>query len=95
MSSGFTVQTSPHFERLFRKLYKQHPELLELFREGIAIPQSDPYNRTGQAAIKKLTGLQAEEQWRLRLGRYRFRYDIAGQVVELKYVGLRREDTYR
>ena len=95
MTTGFTVQTSPHFERLFKKLYKQHPELLELLREAIAILQSDPHNHTGQAAIKKLTGPQTEGQWRLRIGRYRFRYDIAGQIVELKYVGLRREDTYR
>jgi len=95
MTAAFTVQTSPHFERLFKKLYKQHPELPKLLLEAIAILESDPYNHTGQYAIIKLTGPQTEGQWRIRLGRYRFRYDIAGQIVELKYVGLRREDTYR
>ena len=34
-------------------------------------------------------------QWRLRLGRFRFRYDIAGAAVELIDCGIRREDTYR
>jgi len=62
MTAGFTVQMSPHFERLFKKLHKQHLELLELLREAIAILQSDPYNRTGQATIKKLTGSQTEGQ---------------------------------
>ena len=95
MTAGFAVQVSPHFERLFKKLHKQHPELPELLRQAITILQTDPYNHTGQNAIIKLTGPQTEGQWRLRIGRYRFRYDIAGQVVELKYVGLRREDTYR
>jgi hypothetical protein len=33
-------------------------------------------------------------QYRLRLGRFRFRYDIAGHEVALLYCGLRREDTY-
>ena len=36
-----------------------------------------------------------EGQYRLRLGRFRFRYDIAGREVRLLYCGLRREDTYR
>jgi hypothetical protein len=36
-----------------------------------------------------------EGQWRLTLGRWRFRYDISGQAVELHYCGLRREETYR
>jgi mRNA-degrading endonuclease RelE of RelBE toxin-antitoxin system len=34
-------------------------------------------------------------QYRLRLGRFRFRYDIEGRMVVLYYCGLRREDTYR
>lgn len=95
MTPTFTVQTSPHFERLFKKLHKQHPDLPELLGEAISILETDPYNRTGQHAILKLTGPQMDGQWRIRLGRFRFRYDIVGQIVELKYVGLRREDTYR
>jgi hypothetical protein len=33
-------------------------------------------------------------QYRLRLARFRFRYDIAGRVVTLVACNLRREDTY-
>jgi hypothetical protein len=51
-----------------------------------------PINRTRRYQIKKLEGVPAGEgQYRLSLGRWRFRYDIA----ELHYCGLRREDTYR
>jgi len=47
-------------------------------------------------AIKKLEAVSlGEGQWRLSLGRFRFRYDIYGQEVVLQYCGLRREDTYR
>jgi mRNA-degrading endonuclease RelE of RelBE toxin-antitoxin system len=35
-----------------------------------------------------------EGQYRLRSGRFRFRYDIEGREVVLHYCGLRREDTY-
>jgi len=56
---------------------------------------SDPYNRTRWHHIKKLEGVAAGEgQYRLSLGRWRFRYDISGQLVELHYCVLRREDTY-
>ncbi|MBZ5625447.1 MAG: hypothetical protein LAQ69_43140 [Acidobacteriia bacterium] len=34
----------------------------------------------------------AEGQYRLRLDRFRFRYDIAGRVVTLVACSLRRED---
>lgn len=36
-----------------------------------------------------------DDQWRLRLRRFRFRYDAEGRTVTLRYCGLRREDTYR
>jgi mRNA-degrading endonuclease RelE of RelBE toxin-antitoxin system len=94
MTPLFTVQTSPRFERSFKKLGKQHPNLPRLFREVLEILEADPYNRTRQHPIKKLTGPQHDGQWRLKLGRFRFRYDIIGQIVELKSCGLRREDTY-
>jgi hypothetical protein len=44
--------------------------------------------------IEKLQGVPAGEgQHRLRPGRPRFRYDIAGRVVTLVACNLRREDT--
>ena len=95
MTPAFTVQTAPRFERLARRLRRQHPEFTTLLREAFDILEIDPYNHSRKYAIKKLTGTQEEGQWRLRLGHFRFRYDIAGEAVELKYCGLRRENTYR
>lgn len=95
MTPEFRVETTPHFDRLFRKLAKKHPELIGYLPTIRATLQTDPYNHNGRQAIKKLSGSQVDGQWRLRLGRFRFRYDITSQTVELKYVGLRREDTYR
>ena len=95
MTPMFRIETSPHFDRLFRKLAKKHPELSRYLPTIRDILETDPYNHSREHPIKKLTGRQHAGQWRLRAGRWRFRYDIVAQTVELKYCGLRREDTYR
>lgn len=95
MRNGFTVLVSPHFERLAKRLAKQNPEFPKQFQKAVAILNTDPYNRGGKHSILKLTGEQADNgQWRLRIGRLRFRYDIIDKTVELKYCSLRRENTY-
>jgi len=95
MTILFTIETTAHFDRLFKKLARQHPELpghLPIIR---TVLQTDPYNRSRRHPIKKLGGIPAgKAQYRLRLGRFRFRYDIEGQIVYLKRCSLRREDTY-
>jgi hypothetical protein len=79
-----------------KKLAPKHPDLAGRFEEAIAVLSVDPYNRTNKYAIKKLAGVAAGDgQYRLRSGRFRFRYDIAGSEVLLHYCGLRREDTYQ
>ena len=66
-----------------------------MFAATIAILKSDPYNRTRRHDIKKLEGIPTGDgQYRLKLRRWRFRYDILDQVVLLGSCGLRREDTY-
>jgi mRNA-degrading endonuclease RelE of RelBE toxin-antitoxin system len=78
-----------------KKLAPKHPDLADRFGEAIAVLSADPYNKTGRHAIKKLRGVSAGEgQYRLRSGRFRFRYDIGEGNVVLLYCGLRREDTY-
>lgn len=96
MSTSYTVKTSPSFDRLLRRLNKRHPQLADTLEEAITILEADPYNRTRTHNIKKLEGQKVGSgQYRLRLGRWRFRYDIVGTDVVFEYVGLRREDTYR
>jgi len=96
MSAPFTVHTSPRFDRLLKRLTRQHAELSEVFARVLRILTCDPHNRSRTHAIRKLQGVpEGEGQYRLRIGRWRFRYDIRSQEVNLHYCGLRREDTYR
>jgi len=96
MSAPFAVRTSPHFDRLLKRLARQHPEVPEVFARAIRILAFDPHNLSRTHAIRKLQGVPpGEGQYRLRIGHWRFRYDIAGQEVHLHYCGLRREETYR
>jgi hypothetical protein len=95
MPPAFSVHTTPHYERLSSKLKKGHRDFEATEKSAQAILSEDPYNRTRRHHIKKLEGVASGDgQYRLSLGRWRFRCDITGQVVELHYCGLRREDTY-
>lgn len=94
-ATAYSVVTTTHFDRMLKKLAPKHPDLVERFEEAIAILSSDPRNKNQRHPIKKLRGVSAGEgQYRLRSGRFRFRYDIDEHNVVLLYCGLRREDTY-
>jgi mRNA-degrading endonuclease RelE of RelBE toxin-antitoxin system len=92
MTSLFAVRAVPQFDRLLRRLAQQHPELAGVFAEALTIVHTDPYNRSRQHDILKLKGVSLGEggQYRLRRGRFRFRYDIEHREVILYYCGLRR-----
>jgi len=93
--SGFDVQTTKHFDRTLKKLEHAHPALREEYTAILPILADDPYNRTRRHPIKKLTGVApGEGQYRIRMSRFRFLYDIDKQTVFLKACALRREDTY-
>ena len=96
MTSSFDVRVTLHFERLLIALVGRHEELTERYTDAIRILKNDPYNRTHRHRIKKLRGTaQGDGQYRISLGRWRFRYDIYRKEVVLHYCGLRREDTYQ
>lgn len=96
MTPPFSVCTTARFERLARAVLKGHPELHAVQDRAVEILKTDPHNRARAYPIKKLVAVPpGEGQWRLSLGRFRFRYDIYGREVVLQYCGLRREDTYR
>ena len=96
MATAFEVRTTAHFDRDFRSLFRRHRELAERYAHVVRILESDPYNRALSHPIRKLKGVPAgDAQYRIRAGRFRFRYDIEENVVYLKTCGLRREDTYR
>jgi mRNA-degrading endonuclease RelE of RelBE toxin-antitoxin system len=96
MTPGFTVRTTSHFDRLAKSLQKQHSEFTDQYDKAASILRADQYNRRRRHPIKKLTDVpEGEGQYRFRLGRFRFRYDIEGKEVILHRCGLRREDIYR
>jgi hypothetical protein len=96
MTPAFVVRTTPHYERLSTKLFRGHTDFEAIEERAKDILSGDPYNRSRRYQIKKLQGVApGEGQWRLSLGRWRFRYDMSGDSVELHYCGLRREQTYR
>ena len=96
MTPGFSVQNTARFDRELRKLSRHHPELLTSYQRIWSILETDPYNHSREHPIKKLEGVKSGDgQYRVRFGRFRFRYDIEGQVVYLKACSLRREGTYR
>lgn len=96
MTSRFSVETSPRFERLARKLAEDHRDFAQVYAQALTILGDDPFNRSRRHPIKKLKGVQdGDAVWRLRIRRSRFRYDIEQLVVRLKLCSLRREDTYR
>jgi hypothetical protein len=96
MTPPFSLRTTPRFERLARHLLRHHTEFRALQERAFEIFMRDPHNRTGAQNIRKLVSVPAGEgQWRLSLGRFRFRYDIYGSEVVVQFCGLRREATYR
>jgi mRNA-degrading endonuclease RelE of RelBE toxin-antitoxin system len=91
----YRVRTSTHFDRLAKKLLPKHPDLAGKFEEALEVLSVDPLNSGNKHPIKKLQSVPpGEGQYRLRSGRFRFRYDVTGKDVLLHYCGLRREDTY-
>jgi mRNA-degrading endonuclease RelE of RelBE toxin-antitoxin system len=84
MAERFSVRTTPRFDRLAKALRRQNKEFTARYREAIAILADDPYNRSRAYQIRKLVNVGPRQgQWRLRLGRWRFRYDIDGSEVVL------------
>jgi mRNA-degrading endonuclease RelE of RelBE toxin-antitoxin system len=96
MAAFYIVKPTTHFGRQFHKLMGKHSDLPQAYEAILAILRVDPYNISRIYNIKKLTEVPAGEgQYRIRAGRWRFRYDIKDKLVYLKTCGLRREDTYR
>ena len=95
MTAEFSILTTRHFDRTYGKLVRHHSQLPERYKEIVSILQTDPYNRTRSHHIKKLEGIPpGDGQYRIRAGRFRFRYDIQGSIVYLNGCALRREDIY-
>jgi len=91
----FIVKTNTHFDKLMKVLSKRYFELPDIYVEAVEILEEDPYNLSKRFNIKKLTDVtDGLGKFRLRLGRWRFRYNVSGNAVIFYYCGIRSEDTY-
>lgn len=91
---NYQIVITSYFARDFKQQSKRNPETLASITKAREILQKDPYNKNKQCNIKKLQGIkQGEGQYRLRLGKYRLRYDICGHDVVL-YSFRHRKDAY-
>lgn len=52
MTPPFSVHTTPHFDRLLRKLRRRHPDLVNRYAEAVVILKTDPHNLTRAHDIK-------------------------------------------
>jgi mRNA-degrading endonuclease RelE of RelBE toxin-antitoxin system len=90
MTPPFEVVFTAHFKRLYGKLAERHPDFVDTCNKAVSILEADPHNVSRSYPIRKLVNVQpGEGSYRLRLGRWRFRYDIYGQEVVLQHCGLR------
>ena len=95
MAEAFRVQSTSGFDRR-EGLSKAAQGISDLLDHALAILEIDPLNNMRKHSIGKLSDVRpGDGQYRLRLGRWRFRYDVSGSNVTLRYCGLRREDAYR
>ena len=96
MTPRFPLRVSRRCQPLLDRLTAQQREFPQVYARAIEILEQDPANVSRQHNILKLRDTaRGDGQWRLRLGRFRFRYDIYEREVLLLYCALRREDTYR
>jgi mRNA-degrading endonuclease RelE of RelBE toxin-antitoxin system len=96
MTPRFSVRISSRCQPLLARLTEQHPDFSGFYVRALDILEQDPANVRRRHNVLKLKDIvRGDGQWRLRLGRFRFRYDIYEREVVLLYCGLRREDTYR
>lgn len=90
----FRILVTPGCERDLRAIYRGSPSMAGAMEELITILRRDPYNRSGQNQIKKLTGYKTGQgQWRIRWKQYRLRYDILESDVVL-YSFRHRKEAY-
>jgi len=94
MPSNFRIHITSHFKRDAQRVITQNPELGIALEQVKSILTQDPYNKTRRFDIKKLKNIEAGKgQWRIRVGKYRLRYDILDKDIIL-YSFCHRKEAY-
>ncbi len=91
----FTVRQSSRFERDITRLTKKNRAVASIFERSLNVLEVDPFNLSRMYRVKKLTDItKGNGQWRLRIDKYRIRYDISNTEVILHSIKPRK-DAYR
>jgi len=78
----FSVQVTARFERDYRKILKDHPDISAHYARAITILAADPYNRRRSHPIKKLSSVKpGEGQYRIRFLRFRFSHEPTQRIT--------------
>lgn len=92
MAESFVVLSTPSFNRHFKKIFSKQRLIKEVYADALSILSTDPYNLKKGHDIKKLSDIKpGEGLFRLRMGKWRIRYDIFGQKVVLHSFSDRKE----
>jgi len=59
MTATFRFRTTPHFDRLVRRLHRHHGDLAGRYAEALETLQTDPLNRSGARPTRKLEAIRA------------------------------------
>ena len=95
MAAPFQIIITSSFSRLFKKLVDKHPTLVDAYESAVEALEVDPANGGRTQNIRKLNAVKpGDGQWRIRIGKYRIRYDIENQLVILRSIK-DRKDSYR
>jgi hypothetical protein len=93
MADEYKVFTIPAFNRVARVFVTSYPDFARIYERALEILRRDALNREGDRDILKLEFIPiGDGQYRLRVGRYRFRYDVHGKIVILKWCGISRDE---
>jgi addiction module RelE/StbE family toxin len=94
MPQVFRLLPTTRFKRDLEEILKRNREITRKLEPLKMILFHDPYNSSRRYDIKKLKDVPVGEgQWRIRVGKYRLRYDIIGTDVIL-YSFKHRKEAY-
>jgi len=80
----YTLRATKQFERQQRKFLKKYRMTTSRIENIYDILESDPYNQSKKAKIKKLTDISdGDGVWRIRSKNIRIRYDIDKRYIIL------------
>ncbi|MFH1402133.1 MAG: hypothetical protein ABIG87_00730 [Patescibacteria group bacterium] len=88
----YKITSTLKFKKDIRKLIKRDKIIISFYEKVLDILEKGSFENK----IKKLKDVKKDDlgQWRIRVGQYRFRFDIEKKKIILKFVG-HRIDSYR